>query len=302
MTIEYCGISLPQELSGYGKFTDLIEPKPDVEVKLLSGVEVNRDFRGRILSVNYYAPNQDLMKQIFYQGMYVSNINYYSHDRLCAKEEYQDEKLMSKTIYSKNGVAAYTIKYEYEREKLTRVSKTTRENEIEVKYLYDELDRIIARKIFVDLRLISQQEYNYDILDRIKEYKDENQRIVVKNVSPKNELLSYTITDKIGNEILIVNHFTEYGYQNTDVTLNGHSITVNDTSYVDNVMLKKPYASDEDLDLIISSLMRQSIQTRRTDGQAVLAKKTMGLIDRNIELKTLPISIRKRVLFNIVAR
>ncbi len=302
MAIKYCGISIPLELSSYEKFRDYVEPKQDVEVKLLSGVEVNRDFRGRILSVNHYAPNKELMKQVFYQGMNVSNINYYSHDRLCAKEEYQDEKLISKTVYNKNGVAAYTIKYDYVREKLTCISKITGKNEIVIKYLYDELDRIITRKIFVDLQLISQQEYSYDVLDRITEYRDENQEIFVKNISTKNELLSYSITDKIGNEILIENHFTEYGYQNTVVTLNGHSITVSDTSYVDNIMLKKPYASDEDLDLIISSLMKQSIQSKRTDYQDILNRKTMGLIDTNIQVKSLPISIRKRVLFNIAVR
>ena len=65
-------------------------------------------------------------------------------------------------------------------------------------------------------------------------------------------------------------------------------------------MLKKPYATEDDLDLIISNLMKPSIQTQRVDD--VLTKKTAGLIDSTIQVKTLPISIRKRVLFNIVSR
>ena len=301
MTIEYFGLTLPPELSDYGTFQNLTEP--DVEVELMSEVEVNRDLRGRILSVNYYSPNQELIKQKFYHGMSVSYINYYSQNRLCSKEEYDEDRLVTKTVYHKNGSMAYEIKYEYEKAKLSHISKRTSENEIVIKYVYDELDRIISRKIYLDNRPVSEQKYNYDILDRIKEYKDENQRIVVKNVSAKNELLSYSITDKIGNEIEINNHFTEYGYTDTEITLNGHSITVNDTSYVDNVMLKKPYASDDDLDLIISSLMKHSMPSVvRTDSMDVLNRKSMGLIDKNIQIKTLPISIRKRVLFNIACR
>ena len=184
--------------------------------------------------------------------------------------------------------------------RITEICKESKKQKAVVKYEYDSIGRIISRTVVLNESHSFHQTYRYDILDRVIEYKDENQHIVVNNISKKNELLSYSITDKIDNEILVTNHFTELGYINTEFTLNGHSTTVKDTSYVDNVMLKRPCANEDDLDLIISGLYNCSANMpRNTDKEDIVRRNSMSLIDKNIELKTLPISIRKRVLYNI---
>ena len=295
-----CGITLPEELSSFKKLLETNEEQIDVDLEMPSGIKVNKDSRGRIQSVCYYSPNGELSKQVFYEGINISFINYYKNELITSKEVYEGALLTKKSIFKKNGSEAYNITYRYVNDRPVEICKTTISNKISINYKYDQLGRIIMRKVIVDDTVLSEQKYVYDILNRILGYQDKNQKIFIKDFSEKNELLSYTITDKIGNEIIIDNHFTEYGYADTKITLNGHSVTVNDTSYVDNVMLKKPYATEDDLDLIISNLMKPSIQTQRVDD--VLTKKTAGLIDSTIQVKTLPISIRKRVLFNIVSR
>ncbi len=64
-------------------------------------------------------------------------------------------------------------------------------------------------------------------------------------------------------------------------------------------MLEKPQASDEDLDLIISNLFKEAHPVRRSE-QSV--QKSMTMIDSNIESKTLPIALRKRLMFELATR
>lgn len=114
-------------------------------------------------------------------------------------------------------------------------------------------------------------------------------------------MISYVITDRMGNDITIENLFTERGYAYTNITLNGHSSTVKDTSYVDNVMLKKPYTSEDDLDLIIANLFRgeKAMQAERENDAE---KRSSSLIDKSIEFRALPISMRKRLLYSIASK
>lgn len=303
MSTEICGLSLPSSLDEYWQ-----EPEtPQDEINNIkntvipTGVQINRDSRGRITSVEYRSLDGDLEKLVFYSGMVISAINYYKSERLYCTEEYENEKLVDKILYSKNGSITCKYSYRYYNGFISGITKYTNNHEIEVNYKYDDLVRIIERNIYLDKNTVSNQQYNYDILDRIKEYKDENQRILVKTISEKNELLSYEITDRIGNNILIENHFTECRYVFTKINLNGHSITVDDTSYVDNVMLKKPNACEDDLDLIIANLFKSEEKPIKKNYMEVVDSKSMGLIDKNIQLRTLPISIRKRLLFNMIA-
>ncbi len=68
-------------------------------------------------------------------------------------------------------------------------------------------------------------------------------------------------------------------------------------------MLKKPYTTEDDLDIIISSLFTgMDTSTSRTDYSDVLSSNAMGLIDRSIEIRTLPISLRKRALYNTLVK
>ena len=113
-------------------------------------------------------------------------------------------------------------------------------------------------------------------------------------------LISYSITDKMGNETVVTNNFMQEIYLNTTLVSNGQTNTIKDVSYVDNVMLKKPKASEDDLDLILSKLLAKSDNAINTINMNLsVNRKSIDLIDENIKIKTLPISIRKRVLYNI---
>ena len=112
-------------------------------------------------------------------------------------------------------------------------------------------------------------------------------------------MISYTITDRINNVISVENHFADCGYICTTLVVNGHSTTVNDTSYVDNVMLKKPFATEDDLDIIISNLFTgMDTATQR----AGCYSNTMDIINNNIENRALPIALRKRALYNTLVK
>ena len=64
-------------------------------------------------------------------------------------------------------------------------------------------------------------------------------------------------------------------------------------------MLKKPYATEDDLDIIISNLFTgMDAVTQRPAS----SNNAMGLIDANIENRALPISLRKRALYNTLAK
>ncbi len=292
--------TIPAELTSFKK-NDLIEEDEDFYFQPAVNIEINKDSRGRISVLNYYSQDGNLQKQIFYKGELISGINYYRKNNLTIREEYEKELLLYKYIYNKDGNLNYLVQFEYnDKNYITKISKESKNKKIVVKYDYDSLDRIIGRSIIVNEERVFHQSYNYDILDRVIEYKDENQHIIVNSISKKNELLSYTITDKIGNVISVTNFFTEENYVETKFTLNEHSITLKDTSYVDNIMLKKPHTNEDDLDLIIANLFRAVRQkSDRTSYNKVLQKNSMSLIDNSIETKVLPISIRKRILYNI---
>ena len=303
MSSEICGIRLPKALEEYEILNGdaKISPVAPCNENINSDVRVNRDSRGRILSIGYYSACGELEKLVFYSGMSITRINYYKGDRLCKVENFENEKVVNKIVYKRDGQIAFEIDYKFADENLIEINKNVNGSRFIIGYKYDDLDRIVKRSVFVNGEKRTVQEYSYDVLNRIKSYKDENQEIVVQNISTKNELISYVITDRIGNDINIENHFTECGYVSTDMVLNGHGITVSDTSYVDNVMLKKPNATDEDLDLIIANLFKAEPKAETNTFSDSVEKKSMGLIDQNIQTRTLPISIRKRLLLNFMS-
>ena len=294
--------TIPLELISYKKILDTISTAEETE--MMPCAEINRDKRGRIISANFYSDGNELYKQVFFDGDEITAINYYSNDRLARRDIFDKNYLAAKHVYKKDGTIAYEIYYSYNQvHQITSICKRSAKREILVTYAYDTIDRIICRNIYLNSTLQTEQHYCYDALNRVVEYKDENQRIVVKSISQKNELLSYSITDKINNEIIITNHFTATGYIDTEFVLNGHSTTVKDTRYVDNVMLRKPFTSEDDLDLIISGLYNSSDAViTRPSQESSAARNAMSLIDKNIELKVLPISIRKRVLYNLALK
>lgn len=267
---------------------------------LESNIEVNYDSFGRIISIAHYTPDRELLRIIFYEGSKVAKINNYRAENLYSTEEYTNNLMLAKTIYKRNGDVQCVYKYEYNKEnKISRISKYREGRDVLVCYRYDFLGRIIERNVCLNGKHNIKQKFNYDILDRVVDYEDNNQKLHVNAISQKNELISYVITDTMGNNINVENHFADCGYICTSIVLNGHSTKVNDSSYVDNIMLKKPSASEDDLDLIISNLFSSVEEKNYTKDLSTSVKaKSKSLIDKNIENRTLPISIRKRVLYN----
>ena len=204
------------------------------------------------------------------------------------------------SFYNNKGLKLYTISYKYsEFGNITSIEKNINDREICLAFKYDLLNRITERTIYLDNNKISTQSYSYDVLNRIITYKDDNQEIYVKKYED-DMLISYSITDKMGNETVVTNNFIQEIYLNTTLVSNGQTNTIKDVSYVDNVMLKKPKASEDDLDLILSKLLAKSDNAINTINMNLsVNRKSIDLIDENIKIKTLPISIRKRVLYNI---
>ena len=294
-----CNLKIPEEIAHYLNYNDDFEKEYLLQE---SNVKINHDSFGRIISIAYYTPDEELIKIIFYENSRISKINNYKSEKLYSTEEYTNDLMLSKVIYKSNGDVYKTYKYDYNREyRISRISMTKKNQNLLICYKYDSLGRIIERNVCLNDIQNNKQKFSYDILDRIINYEDKNQILHVNNISQKNELLSYVITDTIGNNIIVENHFADCGYICTSITVNGHTTKVNDLSYVDNIMLKKPSASDEDLDLIISNLFNQTDDKSYTrELSTVVNKHSMGLIDKNIENRTLPISLRKRMLYNLV--
>ena len=201
-----------------------------------------------------------------------------------------------KFIFQTNGYLSYSLEYDYNRKnQLVSICKKRSGTELLALYKYDDLNRIVCRKLYKNSEHINEQHYKYDILDRIIEYQDDNQHIVVNKISLNNELLSYVIIDRMGNKIVVENLYSSSTYKETNISLNGHSTTIKDTSYVDNIMLKRPYANENDLDLIIANLFNEE-KVSPTKREAHSEINAMDVIDSNIQYRTLPISMRKRLL------
>ena len=287
MLNSYYRLSVPEDLTAYYHVTDVIN-KVDEQSSddiFASDLLINRDARGCVTSVNYYSPDRELIKEVFYTGEAISKINHYRGKNLSCTEGYKNGLLALKFVFKNSGHLAYSIEYEYNRKNLiTSICKKYPGKILKAEYKYDDIDRIVERIVYNNDEEVIKQTYNYDILDRIVEYKDNNQRIVVSKVSKKNELISYVITDRMGNDITIENLFTERGYAYTNITLNGHSSTVED-----------------DLDLIIANLFRgeKAMQAERENDAE---KRSSSLIDKSIEFRALPISMRKRLLYSIASK
>ena len=287
--------TIPEELVKYFNPDNAEE-----NLNFSSDIEVVRNSNGKISSLKLYSPDKELIKTLCYENSKIVLVNHFRQNLLYSSDRYNNELLIEKNVYRRNGALAYTINYEYNREKrLNRICKKALNRELLVGYRYDSFGRIIEKNISFNGKQRTKQEYSYDVLDRIVEYKDTKQKILVNKISQNNELISYTITDRINNVISVENHFADCGYICTTLVVNGHSTTVNDTSYVDNVMLKKPFATEDDLDIIISNLFTgMDTATQR----AGCYSNAMDIINNNIENRALPIALRKRALYNTLVK
>lgn len=261
-------------------------------------IEFNRNELGEITSINYYLDERELEKQVFYENSEISKIRYYQNNKVRKINEYKLGLLIESKIYDKEGFSKYQIKYEYDNlNRINNIVKIVNNKEYAIKYVYDSLGRIILRRIYVDFIEQFFQEYKYDILDNLIEYSDSNQHIRVENYVD-NKLSTYRIIDRKEKEIFVKNKFKSGKYVCTTLTTEGRDIIEKNEYYVDNVMLKKPMASLEDFDLIISQLKpKEETNFVKNVGNSNI--KVDNVLDEYIKVKIFPISLRKRVLYNL---
>ena len=291
-------VSIPMELKVFCKKTEHVFISKVPKMQNNFGIKLFKKPNGEIEYAAYYSDSGELVKKVFYDGFKIITTEHFRNGKLHLKEYFSSDKLIRKINYDKNLNIASTVEYNYNRQdKISSVKKTLDKNIYLVEYGYDEFRRVNSRKIHFNGECINEQKYRFDILDRIVNYSDNNQNVNVLQISPKNELIYYKIIDKMNNEISVINHFNTNGYKNTDISLNGHTISITDRSYVDNIMLKKPYTSEDDLDLIISKMLNNNtseFKTTRTKTDSL-----DDMINCSIQSRTLPISIRKRLLYNM---
>ena len=256
MTKSYLCISIPEELQKFSKVIDILECEEDTGSMFCDfGVKPIKDKSGITIGTAYYSDNGELLKKVMYKGSSVDYVEHYRNNRLYAQEKYIKGSILRKTLYSPSGNEASIIHYKYNsKDQIVSIQKVSDKIKCTIEYGYDELFRVNSRVVIIDKEVINEQKFRYDILDRIVEYQDCNQRINVHKVNSKNELVSYTITDVVGNKIVINNKFMCSDYIGTEIEVNSHKTTVKDISYVNNVMLKKPYTSEDDLDFALSHL------------------------------------------------
>lgn len=290
MTQNYLCISIPEELQQFSKVVTFLDNDIDSQnVKNDFGVKIVKDKCGNVTGTAYYSDTGELIKKIYYNGSSVSSIEQYRNNRIYSKEQYDTGKISQKTLYSALGAILSTIHYRYNKnEKITCIEKNVNNTRYAVEYGYDELMRVNSRMLKVQNKVINEQHYKYDILDRIVEYKDVNQCIKVHKVNQNNELISYTITDAIGNRIVINNKYICTDYIGTEIILNDHKTIAKDMSYVSNIMLKKPFTSEDDLDFALSNFINipkiSSPNTFTTSREQGLS--TEEIIDNIIMKKT----------------
>ncbi len=298
MTESYLGISIPKELQKYKKNVIIPENNEPEVLRTDFGVKVVKDKDGNPTHAEYYSDNGDLLKKIFYKGSAISTIEHYRNSVLYSQEEYRSGLLYREMTYSCYGDIISNIKYCYNnKDKITSIRKTIKDNVYDVEYGYDDLMRVNSRILKYNNEIIEEQKYRYDILDRIVEYQDRNQIINVHKINQNNDMISYTITDKAGNTISVINKFLCTEYIGTELDLNGHKTTVHDKCYIDNILLKKPTTTKDDLDFAMSGIFRklqedQSIMNTKRFSKEDMIEKIIG---EKIEqkYKVLPISMRK---------
>lgn len=298
-------ITIPQELQQYTKSQEVTEQSERKKIAPDFGVKLVKDEQGNLKFAAYYSDLGELVKKIYYEGSSVSVIEHYRNNILYSQETYTEGKVTQNSKYNRLGEPVCTVLYVYDKKgQITSINKSTEGVSYEIEYGYDELMRVNSRIIKVDSKVVAEQTYRYDILDRVVHYRDMNQIIKVNKVNPNNELISYTITDNAGNVIQIANKFMCSDYIGTEIDLNGHKATVSDKSYLDNVMLKKPFTSEDDLDFAISNIFIPPQKLESALSPVGIAKRssrtdiTNLVISGNVKSieKPLPISLRKRRL------
>ena len=299
---DFC-IAIPEELYEYELGTEIEVPEnKSLNINNDFGVRLIKDDKGKLICAAYYSDSGELIKKIFYDNYGIESIEHYRNNILYSHERYDNGVIKKKAKYDKCGNAICSIMFKYNKDKqIFSISKTVNTTTYEVLYGYDELKRVNSRTINIDNKACAEQIYRYDILDRVVEYRDYNQIIKVDKMNQKNELVCYVITDKRGNVIRITNKYLCSGYLGTEINLNGHSTYVTDYSYTSNIILNKPFTSEDDLDFAISYIVKNNEKkSKNNKAKANIYADISNLIilntNNNTKAELFPISIRKKAL------
>ncbi len=297
MARDYFGITIPEE------FKRILPSEIECEQFGLNDTEVIRDSSGLITAVNYYK-DEIISRQVLYEGNIISEIRDFCNGVLIKKRVFKEEILAAEYFYKKNGELMYLQEYEYQLDKISALTRICGLHKRRAEFKYDQLDRISLRTVFIDNKLCLSQHYIYDALNRIIGYEDDNYKVFVESFSSNNELRLYRITDKLNNEVIVKNRFSQEGYEDTELVINGTSKIVSNIQYVDNVMIKKPTENMDELDLIISKLFNQttpqnlgSTQRAAATAEERLKSNLVNLIEYKSRVKVLPLALRKWLLY-----
>lgn len=227
------------------------EPKQETS-KTVYSIRISRNEKGIIERINYYTPEGILVKSGLYSGSELNKTKFFQKSYSYVNEDWDGFTLSGRKYYDSNDNLLYSVNYEYTKGKVTKISKVENGNEFTINYSYDEFGRVNKRIVIENGDVIAEHKYKYDVIDRITSYEDNSKKLCVWKMSAVNELLSYSVIDKNGNERIINNNFDEDGYKGSEISINNIKRTVCDPKFADNIVLKKPNATEDDLILVQS--------------------------------------------------
>ncbi len=270
---------------------------------VLNEIKPYRKEDGSIQKIDYYQAGE-IVKRVIYSDSDVSEIQHFQDEKLKVKQLFDEGVLKSEYYYKPTGELNYYLVYEYKLDKISAIEQSIGLSKRRVEFKYDFMGRISERTIYSDKKSKIAQRYFYDAMDRINGYEDGSYQLFVEKFTQDNKLLTYKITDKIKNEIVINNKYIGNVYKETSISVNGEETIRKDINYVDNIMTKKPTNNIDDLDLIIAGLyndkqQESSITTRRDSAELEnrLDSNLVNIIEYKSKVRPLPIALRKRVMY-----
>ena len=196
----------------------------------------------------------------------------------------------------------YQIQYSYDdNDLLIGIAKKIDNEVFYLRYDYDDLLRVKQKNVFYNSNLVISMSFERDFYGQIIGFYDGNIKIAEVVKDSRNLLKSFVIIDKMGKKIVVRNNFSNTKYLYTELMSENDCTKVINMSYVDNMNLKDLKPSEEDLNFILMSLLKKTvIKTRRSNLVDFAVKNPDDIIDNNVKTKLVPISMRKRLLYNIV--
>lgn len=273
---------MPSELEQFLISTDTHH---DAEEKI-KWVSTNNETDNKKYTTEYYSQAGELLKAEHYVNGTKKEI-YYNNGNVINKDEFNVDRIYEIKSFDKNRKLISSTKYIRINGFVISIVRHENGNEYKISYSYDEIKRIINKTIYINQEIIIKQIYCYDSLNRIAEYRDNQQTLNIINHTTSNIPAFYTLSDIYGNQIDIKNNFDNYEYKNTEITLNSNSKTIINEYYYNNFILKKPSATEEDFNCTISHINKWFNMENSKSG---------SILQFENKNKILPITLRKRAL------